>query len=148
MKPELEPTVCLVDDDPAILKALARLLQSEGFRVVAFSDAQFCLNHVAAKAGLVPVLVSDIWMRGLNGMQLLAQLCAVSPRTRVIFITGHEDPAAQTTVMQAGAFAFLIKPFEDEHFLGLVRRALAESSVTPETDRVVSPDARTCDHQM
>jgi len=60
-------------------------------------------------------------------MQLLAHLCAKSPRTRVIFITGREDHAAELTVMQAGAFAFLIKPVEDEQLLTAVWRAFADS---------------------
>jgi len=118
-------TVCLVDDDPAVRKAIGRLLESEGYKVNAFGEAQSFLEHVATVK--VPVLVSDIWMEGLNGMQLLAHLCAKSPRTRVIFITGHDDAAAEITVMQAGASQFLIKPVEDDQLLGAVRRAFAES---------------------
>ncbi|MFL6530802.1 MAG: response regulator, partial [Chthoniobacterales bacterium] len=74
-------------------------------------------------AHAVPVAVLDIWMESMTGMELLAHLCARSPETRVIFITGHEDSAAEATVMSAGAFAFFIKPFDEERFLGAVRRA-------------------------
>ena len=115
------PTVCLVDDDAEVRKALGRLLHAAGFKVHAFAEAKTFLHHVASNS--VPVLLLDIWMTGMNGMQLLAHLCATSPRTRVIFITGREDQAAETTVMQAGAFAFLIKPVEDEQLLTTVRRA-------------------------
>ena len=118
-------TVCLVDDDPSIRKALSRLLESQGYKVKAFSAAESFLEHVAREN--VPVLVSDIWMGGLNGMQLLAHLCAKSPQTRVIFITGHDDAAAETTVMQAGASQFLVKPVEEEQLLSAVRRAFLES---------------------
>jgi FixJ family two-component response regulator len=61
-------------------------------------------------------------------MELLAHLCARSPSTRVIFITAHEDHAAEATVMQAGAFAFFIKPFDNARFLGAVHRALHQTS--------------------
>jgi len=114
--------VCLVDDDPSVRKSVSRLLGSDGLSVVAFSEPEAFLNHVATNP--VPLAVLDIWMENMTGMELLAHLCARSPQTRVIFITGHEDRAAQATVMHAGAFAFFIKPFDDDQFLGAVHRAL------------------------
>jgi FixJ family two-component response regulator len=114
--------VCLVDDDSSVRKSVSRLLESDGFSVVAFCEPEAFLNHVARNP--IPLAVLDIWMENMTGMELLAHLCARSPQTRVIFITGHEDRAAQATVMQAGAFAFLIKPFDDEQFLSAVHRAL------------------------
>ena len=121
--------VCLVDDDPSVRKSVGRLLESAGYKVDTFSDPKPFLQHLANHP--VPVAVLDIWMESMTGMELLAHLCAKSPQTRVIFITGHEDPAAQATVMQAGAFGFLIKPFDDEEFLTLVDRALGHG--TPHT---------------
>jgi FixJ family two-component response regulator len=117
--------VCLVDDDPSVRKSVSRLLESDGFSVCAFSEPEAFLNHVTTNS--VPVAVLDIWMESMTGMELLAHLCAKSPQTRVIFITGHEDTAAQATVMSAGAFAFLIKPFDDDQFLSAVHRALGHS---------------------
>ena len=117
--------VCLVDDDPSVRKSVSRLLESDGFSVRAFSEPEAFLTHVATNS--VPLAVLDIWMESMTGMELLAHLCAKSPRTRVIFITGHEDAAAQATVMSAGAFAFLIKPFDDDQFLRAVHRALGHS---------------------
>ena len=117
--------VCLVDDDPSVRKSVSRLLESAGFKVRAFGEPEGFLEHLAKNP--VPVVVLDIWMEGMTGMEVLAHLCARSPQTRVIFITGHEDHAAEATVMQAGAFAFLIKPFADDQFLSEVRRALGIS---------------------
>ena len=71
----------------------------------AFSKPESFLEYVAVNSVLLVVL--DIWMEKMTGMELLAHLCARSPQTRVIFITGHKDPAAEATVMQAGVFAFL-----------------------------------------
>src|SRR5580765_6522667 len=104
MSADADHTVCLVDDDPSVRKALGRLLELEGFDVHEFAEAESFLEHIATHE--VPVLVLDIWMAGVNGMHLLARLCAQSPRTRVIFITGHDDGAARATVMQAGACDF------------------------------------------
>jgi FixJ family two-component response regulator len=121
--------VCLVDDDPSVRKSVTRLLESDGFRVRAFSEPEAFLAYVATKS--VPLAVLDIWMETMTGMELLAHLCARSPRTRVIFITGHEDRAAEATVMHAGAFAFLIKPFDDKQFLSTVHRALGHPVPSP-----------------
>ena len=117
--------VCLVDDDASVRKSVSRLLESDGFSVRAFSEPEAFLKHVATNS--VPLVVLDIWMESMTGMELLAHLCARSPQTRVIFITGREDTAAQATVMSAGAFAFLIKPFDDDQFLSAVHRALGHS---------------------
>ena len=117
--------VCLVDDDLAMRKSLSRLLEADGFAVQAFAQPREFLNFLSANE--VEVAVLDIWMDGMTGMELMAHLCAQSPRTRVIFITGREDRAAERTVKQAGACSFFLKPFDDEQFLGSVRLALTRS---------------------
>ncbi len=117
--------VCLVDDDPSVLRAVGRLLKCDGFSVSAFSEPESFLEYVAANS--VPLVVLDIWMEKMTGIELLAHLCARSPATRVIFITAREDPAAEATVMQAGAFAFFIKPFDNDQFLNAVHCALGHS---------------------
>ena len=120
------PVVCLVDDDASVRKSVARFLESSGFKVDAFSEPEAFLGYLAAHS--VPVAILDIWMENMTGMELLAHLCARSPKTRVIFITAHEDPAAEATVRQAGAFAFFIKPFDNKRFLAAVRDAFGGTS--------------------
>jgi FixJ family two-component response regulator len=115
-------TICVVDDDSSVLRSLSRMLESDGLNARAFAEPRLFLEFLAANP--VPVVVVDVWMERMTGMELLAHLCARSPQTRVIFITGHEDRAAEATVMAAGAFAFLIKPFDDDQFLREVHRAL------------------------
>ena len=114
--------VCVVDDDSSVLKSIGHLLRSAGLKVRGFGDPALFLEYLAANP--VPVVVLDVWMDRMTGMELLAHLCARSPNTRAIFVTGHEDPAAQATVMAAGAFAFLLKPFDGEDLLTEVHRAL------------------------
>jgi FixJ family two-component response regulator len=120
------PVVCLVDDDASVRKSVARFLESSGFKVDTFSEPEAFLGHLTAHS--VPVAILDIWMENMTGMELLAHLCARSPKTRVIFITAHEDYAAEATVMQAGAFAFFIKPFDNKRFLATVRDAFGGTS--------------------
>jgi FixJ family two-component response regulator len=116
-------TVCLVDDDPAVLKAIGRLLVSEGFSVRAFNEPKSFLAHVETNA--VPLVVLDVLMEQMTGLEVQAELCALSPRTRVIIITGREDAASKLAAMKSGAVAFFIKPFDDNQFLSAVHGALA-----------------------
>jgi two-component system response regulator FixJ len=117
--------VCLVDDDPSVLKSMQYLLVSEGFKVRPFNKPEDFLAH--ASTHRVWVVVTDIWMDRVTGLEVLARLCAISPRTKVIVITAREDLAARATAMAIGPVAFFIKPFNDEQFLAAVRDALAQA---------------------
>jgi FixJ family two-component response regulator len=114
--------VCLVDDDPLVLRSTGLLLASEGFAVRQFDKGEDFIAYVGAHE--VPLVVLDIWMEEMTGLEVLARLCAISPQTHVVVITGREDSAARMTAMQIGTVAFLIKPFDDEQFLEVVHRAL------------------------
>jgi FixJ family two-component response regulator len=128
--PEVLPAVCVVDDDASVRKSVGRLLECLGFKVEAFSEPGAFLSYVAAH--FVPVAVLDIRMDPMTGMVLLAHLCARSPQTRVIFITGREDHAAEVTVRQAGAVAFFVKPFDHTRFVAAVRDAFVHTSLRKE----------------
>jgi two-component system, LuxR family, response regulator FixJ len=117
--------VCLVDDDQSVLKSMQYLLASDGLAVHAFNKAEDFLAHVAKQR--VPVVVLDIWMEKVTGLEVLARLCALSPKTRVIVITARDDLAARATAMAIGPVAFFIKPFNDEKFLAAVHDALAQA---------------------
>jgi two-component system response regulator FixJ len=116
--------VCLVDDDASVLKSMHYLLASEGLKVRTFNRAEDFLAHAGTHH--VPVVVTDIWMDGVTGLELLARLCAISPRTKVIVITAREDLAARATAMAIGPVAFFMKPFDDEKFITAVRDALIQ----------------------
>ena len=117
--------VCLLDDDPSVLKSMHYLLASEGIKVRPFNKAEDFLVH--ATKHHVPLLVTDVWMDGVTGLEVLARLCAISPKTRVIVITAREDMAARATAMAIGPIAFFTKPFDDEKFLGTIRDALGKA---------------------
>ena len=115
--------VCLVDDDLSVLKSIERLLASDGLSVRRFNKPKEFLTYVQGHA--VPLVVLDIWMEEMSGLEVLAQLGALSPSTRAIIITGREDPTVKLTAIQSGAVAFFTKPFDDHQFLNAVRGALA-----------------------
>ena len=118
-------TVCVVDDDPSVLRSVGRLLDSAGLSVITFSEPSSFLDYVAENS--VALAIVDIWMEQMTGIELLAHLDAKSPGTRVIFMSGHEDSATKASVMQTGALAFFSKPFHDDYFLNAVRCALGYS---------------------
>ncbi len=117
--------VCLVDDDVSVLRSMQYLLASEGIKVRAFNKPEEFLAHAATHR--IGVVVTDIWMDGVTGLEILARMCALSPRPRVIIITAREDLAARATAMQIGPAAFFMKPFDDEKFIAAVRDALAQA---------------------
>ena len=115
--------VCLVDDDPAVLTSIGRLLAAENFAVRMFRDPADFLAHV--EEHYVPLAILDVWMEQMTGLEVQARLARTSPLTRVIIMTGRKDPAVEQLAMESGACAFFMKPFDDEEFLTGVRRALA-----------------------
>ena len=118
----MSKTICLVDDDPSVRKALSRLLESAGLGVCAFATGEDFLSYAVSHP--VSVVVLDIWMQRMNGLEVLAHLCSLSPQTRIIIITGRDDFAVRSIATQVGATAFLLKPFEDTEFLDKVQYAL------------------------
>ena len=83
---------------------------------------------VFAAKNPVRLVVTDIWMEGVTGLEILARMCALAPRPKVIVMTAREDLAARATAMQIGPTAYFMKPFDDEKFLAAIRAALSDSS--------------------
>ena len=117
-----EACVSVVDDDALVLKAIKRLLSSEGFRVRTFGSPQEFLSQPADDApGCVVV---DLAMPGIDGLALQRALASAGDERPVIFISGHADIASGVDAMKAGAVDFLTKPFEAAVLLAAVRSAV------------------------
>ena len=116
------PTVFLVDDDPAVLHTLSRLLRLAGYQVSAFASSQeFLVGHDRAVPGC---LVLELIMPGLNGLELHNALTASGPQRPTIFISGHADVSSSVQAMKTGAVDFLTKPVSKDYLLGAIRRAV------------------------
>jgi FixJ family two-component response regulator len=113
--------VCLLDDDPSILKSTRRLLDSAGWKVEAFIDPIAFLEHAAMHCPGVAVI--DIRMPVMNGLEVQTRLRRVSPSTRVIILTSKDDPSVRTMAINAGASAFFIKGVENKEFLAGIKAA-------------------------
>jgi FixJ family two-component response regulator len=115
-------SIWLLDDDASMLKALGRLLMSAGFRVEKFNHPAAFLSKLKQDGCRVAVL--DVWMPDMSGLEVQACLREDSPNTRIIFISGRDDPPVRQTALDAGAFGFLAKPFDHQLLLKTVRAAL------------------------
>ena len=119
-------TVYLIDDDPSVRRALARLLRSVGFVVKVFSSAEELLLHPLPDSRCC--LVLDVRMPGMNGLDLQKRLVRDDSRIPIIFITAHQDDRAVAEAMAAGATAFLQKPINDEELIGAIAESLRGES--------------------
>ena len=115
--------VILIDDDPHLRQALFQTLDLAGLNVLPLAEA----NGLAERIGRdwPGVVVSDIRMPGMDGLELLAQLHGQDPELPVLLITGHGDVPLAVQAMRSGAYDFLEKPFASDALLDSVRRALA-----------------------
>ncbi|WPO99722.1 sigma-54 dependent transcriptional regulator [Pseudomonas sp. HR96] len=114
--------VLLIDDDPHLRQALCQTLDLAGLRLLSLGDAQGVAQRI--DRDWPGVVVSDIRMQGIDGLQLLEQLQARDSELPVLLITGHGDVPLAVQAMRAGAYDFLEKPFASEALLDSVRRAL------------------------
>jgi FixJ family two-component response regulator len=114
--------VSVVDDDESLRRSLRNLLGSVGFRVETFASAEAFLASIhRAQTGC---LVLDLSMPGMNGLGLLGRLSTMDTRIPAVILTAHSDDEARRRALQAGAVAFLSKPFNSKDLLDAVRAAL------------------------
>ena len=114
-------SVFLVDDQPAVLKAMARLLQSAGVSAVTFESAQAFLD--SGNAGKAGCLVLDLAMPGMDGMALQGKLIEMGSDLPIIFLTGHGSIDTGVLAMKLGAQDFLTKPVDADKLLAAVQTA-------------------------
>lgn len=117
------PTVFLIDDDPSVRRALARLIKSAGYQVQIFVSAREFLERMPD--GAQPAcLVLDVRMPGLSGIDLQRELRLTNLVLPIIFVTGHGDIPMTVKAMKAGAVDFLPKPVRDADLLRAIDQAL------------------------
>ena len=135
--PDPTATVFVIDDDTEVLKALARVLASSGWRVATFSSPERFLESVGSARGCI---VLDLAMPGLNGLELQEALETRRSVLPIVFLTGRGNIASSVQAMKQGAVDFLEKPVDDERLLDAVSAALSKhrklSDARDERDRV------------
>jgi two-component system nitrogen regulation response regulator GlnG len=133
--------VWVIDDDRSIRWVFEKALAREGIPFKTFAQANEALEALDL-AGAPQVLVSDIRMPGASGLELLQNVKRRYPDLPVIIMTAYSDLESAVATFQGGAFEYLPKPFDVDQAVGLIRRALGESTREPETEESLagSPD--------
>lgn len=127
-------SVIVVDDEASIRTAVEQWLSLSGFSVQLFARAEECLAHLPRH--FPGVIISDVRMPGMDGLQLLERLQADDSDLPVILLTGHGDVPMAVEAMRSGAYDFLEKPFTPQHLLGSLRRALEKRQLVLENRRL------------
>ena len=115
-------SIWLLDDDASMLRALGRLVKAAGFSVERFNHPIAFLSRL--KEAICQVAVIDVWMPVMNGLEVQACLIENSPATRIIFMSGRDDPLVRHRT-RCGSFRLLAKPFEDQALVQLIHKAVA-----------------------
>jgi len=131
--PETGP-ILFVDDEASMRHAVTQWLGLAGFEMLVHDKATSAVNSLSADFS--GILVTDLKMEGMDGMELLRRSQQIDPELPVVVITGHGDVEIAVEAMRLGAYDFIEKPFEPERFLEVVRRACEKRQLVVENRRL------------
>lgn len=114
--------IIVVDDDTGMSRAIERMLSVSGWTVRSFPSAEDFLGSGAL--GDVTLLILDVHLPGMSGLELHEHLAGIGIHPPAIFITGQDRPFYRARALQAGAVAYLTKPFPGQELINAVRRHL------------------------
>jgi two-component system C4-dicarboxylate transport response regulator DctD len=130
--PEQDCTILFVEDDPAVRLGSTQALQLAGLQVRGFGSAEQVIPQITP--GLPSVLVTDVRLPGMDGLELLEKVHAIDAALPVILVTGHGDISMAVQAMRLGAYDFIEKPFSPEQLTEVVRRAVEKRMLSLEVD--------------
>jgi two-component system C4-dicarboxylate transport response regulator DctD len=129
-----EGPVLFVDDEASMRQAVTQWLELAGFELIVQDNATSALGKLSAD--FPGVLVTDLKMEGIDGMELLRRSHEIDPELPVVVITGHGDVEIAVQAMRLGAYDFIEKPFAPERFLEIVRHAREKRRLVIENRRL------------
>jgi FixJ family two-component response regulator len=122
LTPTQQKIVAIIDDDPEMRNAAARLLSAFGYGTEAFDSAEAFL--IAAATSKAACLVVDIQLGDISGVELGRQLAAIGFKFPIIFMTGCDDDVTRNQAMQLGCIAYLTKPFTADSLIAGITSAI------------------------
>ncbi|NMF88209.1 ATPase, T2SS/T4P/T4SS family [Aromatoleum petrolei] len=131
----------IVDDEPAILKALTRTFRAEAYEIITASNGSEALAQL--REAPVQVIISDYMMPGINGAELLKQVKTLYPDTIRIMLTGHADTGAVMGAINEGAvYKFILKPWNDDDLRITVSLALEQFDLVQKNRALTQENAK------
>jgi CheY-like chemotaxis protein len=121
-------TILIVDDEEAIRSVLTRLLERSGYRVLPAADGAEAVAIYAARGGEIALVVTDVSMPRMSGMQLVVALRALNPEVRIIANSGRMSRLQADELRALGVVDVIAKPYSREELLATVEAALHRSS--------------------
>lgn len=125
--PMLAPTLLLIDDEPNLRRLVARVLELEGYTVLAAPDARRGLELLAQHASEILVILSDVKLPDGHGPDLIPRYREKAPLAEIILLTAYGTIADSVTAMKRGAFDYLIKGDSDDQLIAVVARAVEKA---------------------
>jgi FixJ family two-component response regulator len=132
---DVNGTVLVVDDDPALRESVGRLLRSLGLETQLFASISDFLESDPPDGPAC--LVLDVRMPGKSGLDLQRELAVANGGLPIIFITGHGDIPMSVQAMKGGAIEFLTKPFRDQDLLDAIQLGLSRDRVWRENEKAL-----------
>lgn len=117
-------TVLVADDEAALRTAASRVLRAGGYKVIEAANGEEALALAAAWPGRIDVLLTDVVMPGVGGVELVARISAIDPTIRVVYMSGYPQSHLEAMGGLAGGHAFVDKPFGLDALLAAVQGAL------------------------
>ncbi len=130
------PRVLIIDDDPGMVQVISDLCAQAGHTPISYTSGERALAFMHRHDP--QLIVTDIRMEGVTGMEVLRTARARSPQTPVILITGNKQPEMAVEGMRAGAFDFMLKPFKVDDLLKSIQRAIAQNAAPGEQQHEAS----------
>jgi two-component system, NtrC family, response regulator HydG len=127
---QMAGSILVVDDEPELCQALSRLLTRHGFQTLTAHNGEEALDVMRREQ--VPLVLSDLMMPKMNGVELLKAAKVVSPSTEMVIVTGHGTTETAVEAMKMGAYDFIEKPFTASTALKVVRKALEKQELMAE----------------
>jgi two-component system C4-dicarboxylate transport response regulator DctD len=129
-------TVFIIDDHEKVRKSFRQMLELEAFQVKAFASAQEFLNSAKADSCKACVVVTDIKMPDISGLELLDAIQLIDADIPVVLVTGHADINIAIDGMKRGAYDFIEKPVQPAHIIDVVRKAMRQRALILENRRL------------
>ncbi len=129
-RPTLLGHVVVIDDDASVRRSLCALLERVGYEVSVHESAEAFLQNAIVSSSSLSVILLDVRMPSMTGVDLQSQLQKIWHHVPVVFMSGDSRPNEIITAMKQGAFDFLLKPFTAQTLLAVIQRAMEQAQQT------------------